>query len=263
MNRIASLLLFILPALALPAAGPIAEADSAYTAGDFARARELYLDAAKTDGTSAELLYNIGNTYFRLGQPGRAILYYERALRLNPAMDEARANLEFVNSRITDRPGERGTFLSNALDSAANAMASNAWGWIAVGAFLLAVAGAVLYFFTTGVTLRKTGFFGSGAMILLSAIALFFAFRAAALAEADNVAIVTAGSTILSTAPHTPAQRSEEAMLLHEGTRVEILDSVATPADTAARMWLDVRVDNEHRAWLNAAHAERVVTPKH
>ena len=51
-------------------------------------------------------------------------------------------------------------------------------------------------------------------------------------------------------------------MLLHEGTRVEIIDSVKAVADSTASLWLDVRVDNEHRAWLNAADAQRVVSPK-
>ena len=52
-------------------------------------------------------------------------------------------------------------------------------------------------------------------------------------------------------------------MLLHEGTRVEILDSVVAVADSAASTWLDVRIDNTHRAWLNSADAERIVATRH
>ena len=37
---------------------------------------------------------------------------------------------------------------------------------------------------------------------------------------------------------------SEEAVLLHEGTKVEILDSVTTRTDSAVTKWYDVKIDN-------------------
>lgn len=40
------------------------------------------------------LHYNIGNTYVRLGDVGRAIAHYRRALRLDPGDEAARKNLE-------------------------------------------------------------------------------------------------------------------------------------------------------------------------
>ena len=93
------------------------QADSAYMQDNFAKATELYLKIAEEEGTSANLYYNIGNCYFRQGKPGMAILYYERALRLDPSDKDARANLEFVNTKITDEPGDRGMFISNTVRS--------------------------------------------------------------------------------------------------------------------------------------------------
>ena len=66
-----------------------------------------------------------------MGELGKAILSYERALRLDPTFDDARNNLEFVNSKITDRAGATGTFMGNALDSVANSAKSNTWSWLA------------------------------------------------------------------------------------------------------------------------------------
>lgn len=92
--------------VAFPAAGATLtqEADSAYMRDDFAEATRLYLQIAETEGTSSDLYYNLGNCYYRQKQPGKAILYYERALRLDPSNEDARANLEFVNTKITDEP---------------------------------------------------------------------------------------------------------------------------------------------------------------
>lgn len=236
----------------------IAQADSAYTADDFQKAIELYNYAIQSFGTSSKLYYNLGNSYYRMGQMGKAILAYERALRLDPANKDARENLAFVNARITDRPGERGTFLGNALDSISSYISSNAWAWIALICFALTMAGVLAYMFAESIMLRKTGFFGGFATLIISIIAVFFASRSASIANSDEYAVITAPSTILSTSPRVPSDRSQEAMLLHEGTRVHILDSVKSTTDTIHSMWYDVEVDNSHRAWINAADVERI-----
>lgn len=95
----------------------------------------MYLNVIQQQGASAKLYYNLGNSYYRLGEMGNAILAYERALRLDPSDDDVRNNLAFVNARITDRPGERGTFLGNALDAISAYMHSNAWAWTAFAFF--------------------------------------------------------------------------------------------------------------------------------
>ncbi|MCM1076433.1 MAG: tetratricopeptide repeat protein [Bacteroides sp.] len=236
----------------------IQQADSAYTADNFKEAADTYLHVIATEGNSATLQYNLGNCYYRLGEMGKAILAYERALRLEPKFDDARNNLEFVNARIADRPGERGTFIGNALDAAANSAHSNVWAWLAFGCFALTIAGVLLYVFSGTVILRKAGFFGGFLTLIGCGCFIFFAFRSAAIATADNVAIITSPSTILSTSPRVPKDRSQEAMLLHEGTRVEILDSVRSTTDSINSLWYDVQVDNAHRAWINAAAVEKI-----
>lgn len=236
----------------------IQQADSAYTADNFKEAADTYLHIIATEGNSAPLQYNLGNCYYRLGEMGKAILAYERALRLDPTFSDARTNLEFVNSKITDRPGERGTFIGNALDSIANSALSNFWAWLAFACFILTLVGVATYVFSHAVLIKKIGFFGGILTIFLCFGFIFFAFRSAAIATADNLAIITTPSTILSTSPRVPKDRTQEAMLLHEGTRVEILDSVRSTTDSIHSLWYDVRVDNTHRAWINAAAIEKI-----
>lgn len=254
-----SFLIIILGSIILPAKADlatIAAADSAYMADEFQTAVELYSKAISEDGPSAKLYYNLGNSYYRTGQPGKAILAYERSLRLDPTDRDARENLEFVNERITDRPGERGTFIGNSLDAASASMRSDTWAWIAFGAFLLTAAGVLTYLFTGNIGLRKLGFFGGIATFILCLISTFFAIRSASVSLADDSAIITSPSTILSTAPRFPRDRSQEAMLLHEGTKVQILDSVKSTTDSVASVWYDVQIDNSHRAWINSKDVE-------
>lgn len=98
--------------------------------------------------------------------------------------------------------------------------------------------------------MRKTGFFGAFILLALCVLANIFASIATRYSTSHNEAIVIEPSTLLSTSPRVPKDRAEEAMLLHEGTKVSIVDSVSTRTDSVTTRWYDVRVDNDHRAWI-------------
>ncbi|MDE6535190.1 MAG: tetratricopeptide repeat protein [Muribaculaceae bacterium] len=228
----------------------VAEADSAYIADDFLRAASLYQEAIDSLGPSVERYYNLGNAYYRAGLNGMAIVSYERALRLDPSNSDVKDNLEFVNSKITDRTAASGSLFSSAADKVAGALHPNVWAWIALSCFVLALIGVCVYFLTDAVILRKIGFFGGGLLLIFAIIGNVLAWRATRVAVGSDAAVVVSPSVILSTAPRQPKDRTEEAMLLHEGTKLQILDSI--PGTGKDRMWYDVKVDNSHRAWVSS-----------
>jgi tetratricopeptide (TPR) repeat protein len=73
-----------------------AAANEAYQNGKYEEAKVDYLQLVHAGQFSADLFYNLGNVWFKMGDQGRAILNYERALLLNPGLDEARSNLRTV-----------------------------------------------------------------------------------------------------------------------------------------------------------------------
>lgn len=251
-------LLFILPVPALSAQSLTEQADSAYMADDFSRAVALYQQALDDEGSSSVLYYNLGNAYYRLNQLGEAVLCYNRALRLDPSNADARTNLDFVNSRITDRPTDNRSMVEIVTDRIVNAATPNAWAAIALVLFIAVIGAVALYIFASGVALRKWSFFGGIILAILFIIALIIARDAASRATSTSGAIIMDPAVQLSTSPRVPKDRSEEAFRLHEGTQVEILDSVATPADSINPMWYEVIVDGTHRAWL-PAHTLRCI----
>lgn len=232
------------------------KADSAYTAGDYALATSIYEKIIKEQGTSTPIYYNLGNCYYRQGKLSKAVLAYERALRLNPADASARQNLEFVNSKLVDKKGYEGSFISRTFADITNIMSANAWAWLSLALFIVVITCAALYIFSNGVLIRKIGFFAGGTICLVFIVSIIFSFNARRLVAAKNVAIVTVPSSILSTSPRMPQNRNEEAMLLHEGARVIILDSVSSPVDSVKSVWYDVAFDNDHRAWINSSDIE-------
>lgn len=72
---------------------PIESANDDYTSGKFEEAKVKYLQIVQDHRYTPELFYNLGNAWFKLGDYGRAILNYNRALILNRNFLEAQANL--------------------------------------------------------------------------------------------------------------------------------------------------------------------------
>jgi tetratricopeptide (TPR) repeat protein len=67
-------------------------ANRAYQNGKYEEAKVDYLQMVRAGEYSADLFYNLGNVWFKLGDQGRSILNYDRALLLNPRLDEAGFN---------------------------------------------------------------------------------------------------------------------------------------------------------------------------
>ncbi|MDD2960927.1 MAG: tetratricopeptide repeat protein [Muribaculaceae bacterium] len=227
------------------------KAEAAYTADNYIEAQRLYLEAEKKEGISSELFFNIGNTYYRLGNKGKAILYYERALNIDPSNEEARTNLEFVNSKIVDKTDvDEANIIIKSFQDIRNIMTSNNWAIIAIILFILLLSAIALYVFATSVLARKVGFFGGFALAILVIITNYYAFSSRNKVENRHYAIITTQSVTLSTSPRIPKDKSEEAFILNEGTKIYILDSVDNKTNGKIERWYDIKADDTHRAWI-------------
>lgn len=256
MKHIVISLIFVFAAFAAGAVTPAA-ADSAYSKENYDEAIALYNSLLGERGRSAEIYYNLGNAYYRKGEIGNAVLSYERALRVNPSHADARANLAFVNSRLEDRPEDNNSFLTRLHRSVVLSMSADAWAWIALTSFVLLCAAVALYIFSANVTLRKLGFFGAFVLLVLTVYFVVVAVNAASYFNDHSEAVVTAPSTLLNSAPRQPGN-TEKVVPLHEGTKVEIIDSIATPDDPVSPMWYNVRINGSASAWLRATDVERI-----
>lgn len=229
--------------------------DSAYSQDNFVLAEQLYLESIKTDGSSSTIFYNLGNTYYRQGNLGKAIVNYERALKLDPTNADARDNLEFVKSKITDRQIDEGSIMTTLWNNIISTFKADTWAWIAVLLFALFLAGAFTYMLSSVVMIKKLSFFGGIVIFFLCVATIVISFAAANRITENRYAIILPPSAQLSTTPREARTQSEEAFLLHEGTKVEIVDSISTSADGK---WYEVKVGGRERAWIKASDTERI-----
>lgn len=249
--------LFFIPSVTV-SADIIQRADSAYLADDYALATSLYMDAEKELGSSSALLYNIGNSYYRSGEIGKAILYYKRALKLDPTNDDARQNMQFVMTKTVDRQDDNRSLVRKVADNIMFSNTPNGWAVVALVLFALFLGAVSLYVFSGSVIIRKVCFFGGLVILVFDGCIVYMAQKTASVVSDNSTAIVTSSNVQLSTVPRVPKDKSEQAFQLHEGAVVEIVDSVKLTSDSVFPMWLEVKVDNIHRAWINGKDVERL-----
>lgn len=249
-----SIILCIAGALAAGAQSAATQADSAYNQGHFELAEELYQQAATNQGVSAQLYFNLGNTNYRLGRLGKAVVYYERALMMDPSMADARTNLDFVNTKILDKPEDDSTFLGNLHRSVTSWLSPNGWAWLAFVLFAAVLGCVALYIFSSAVMLRKTGFFGGFVLLIAFAYTLAIAAQTSSAPFSHMRAVVIQPTANLSTTPGSTADGTK-IIPVHEGTVLEIVDSMAVPGSP---VWYDVKINNSTRAWVSASDIEKI-----
>ena len=227
-------------------AGLWQKAGEAFAAGQWQNALNLYQTIEGEDLQSADLYYNIGNTYFKLGDNPHAILYYERALKLDPTHADAANNLELVSQMTLDRiDAVPDFFLFSWFRNLRQAFAADTWAWITLA--LLLVVGILLLLFRHGGSggLRKTAFIVACVVFLLALFAFIFSLQQRRAVTRQDSAIVT--SPVCSV-KSSPADGGNTVFVLHEGTKVRLLDSVGD--------WSKVEIADGRQGWALATTFE-------
>ena len=198
---------------------------------------------------SAALYCNTGDAYFKDGNVPMAILFYERALKLDPSYSDARYNLELLNGVIQDRiEAVPGFILKTWAKDICYIMDSNAWAVCFLVLLALALAMGLLFILGATPAGRRTGFFTGIVALLLALASLSFAFWQKSDYMSADYAIVMRPVTSVKSSPS--AEASKDLFILHEGTKVKILDSVGS--------WINIELADGRQGWLSSKDMELI-----
>ncbi len=222
--------------------------NDAYMAGDYTGAIEAYMSIVDEGLESHKLYYNLGNAYFKDGQLGCAILFYNRALALRPGDRDTRYNLEIAQNRVRVRiePVPR-FFFALWVDSLRATTNSNGWAAISLLALAITLVAAILYLLAERLVVRKTGFYVALAGIIAFVGALTFSIAGRRDMVHSPEAIVLSNSVTVKTSPDSAAH---DAFVLFEGTKVYIMSSLDT--------WSEVEIADGNTGWIPSSAIERV-----
>ena len=222
------------------------QASEAFAAGQWQTALDNYLSIGQEDLESADLFYNIGNCYFKLEDNAHAILYYERALKLNPSHADAANNLAIARELTLDRIDAVPEFvLLSWFRNLRQACAADTWAWITLALALL--IGILLLVFRHGdsLTLRRLSFIVACVLFVLAVFTFLFSLQQRRAATRQDSAIVTAP---VCSVKSSPADGGNTVFVLHEGTKIRLLDSVGD--------WTKVEIADGRQGWASASTFE-------
>lgn len=224
-------------------------ATSAYADGRWEDAFSGFSAIRSTGLESPELYYNLGNSCYKSGDISHAILNYERALKLDPSYSDARFNLEFANAQIQDRiETVPEFFLETWGRKACWLLPSDTWAVLFIIGLAITLFLALMFVLGRTSARRKIGFFAGIVMLLLSAVALDFAFWQRTDYRSSDKAIITRAVSSVKSSPS--GDTSTDLFVLHEGTKVTILDSVGD--------WLNIELSDGRQGWIRSSELETI-----
>lgn len=209
-----------------------------YSSRDFQSALDLYLELIERGIRNQHLYYNLGNTYFKLGEIGYAVLYYEKALSLKPFDRDIRENLEYAKRSIKERilPLYIESFSRYPRIVYSYIKAKNIV-YIETFFFTFLIAISLLYLFSPYKrnTLKK---------YLILSVLLFLIFAATAFSyryyekQHPKGIVVEKEIEVLS----APIAESDVLFVIHEGTKTKLLETRGE--------WLRITLADGREGWI-------------
>lgn len=238
------ILIFILfntlPTLAKNDLKDFQKANDFYSKKEYGSAIKLYESIISGGGNSAELFYNLGNAYFRTGKIGYAILNYEKALRISPDDDDIKYNLKVASVRIVDKiEALPKVFILNWADSFSQLLSFNSWAILIYIAFIALLVSVYLFLFSKRRDLQKKYFNAAAATLIVIIVSLSIVVRIYFISTNFTYAIITESNVA---AKSSPDATSSDVFVVHEGLKIELLDSVEE--------WRKIKLPDGKVGWI-------------
>ncbi len=216
------------------------KASELYQKGDYYNAAAKYEKIIKSGYESPELYFNLGNACFKMNKIPDAILYFERARRLAPEDEDINFNLKIANLKIIDKfETVPKLFFIEWYEQIRDSFSSHSWSVFAIilaWITFVALAGFILFWQPV---VRRVLFTIAVLSFLLAILFEIFANQKFHFELARDQAIIFSPSVYVKSSPD---EKSTDLFILHEGTKVKLLDTVGE--------WKKIRLANGSVGWL-------------
>ena len=212
------------------------EARNHYQKANYKQALPIYQKLAAAYPYNPDIWFNLGNTYFKLDELGKAIWYYKKVLKFAPRDKDAQKNLGLAQAKIIDRV--KPLPLAVTLNKIINYFTINFFllGLLGIG-FL---ANLFLFFYRRGKGPKQPFYVYIliGGLLLLFVVMFSlktyqeFGVRKGVLVGIKKVAVKSG-----------PTQSLKTLFYIHDGVQFKISKKVDN--------WVKIKLTNGWTGWLN------------
>lgn len=217
------------------------DAVSAYSEANYEKALSGFKQLETSGYISPELFYNIGNSYYKMqGYLPYSILYYEKALKMDPSYEDAKNNLMIAQQFTVDRIEEVPEFvLITWVKEIRNLLSSNTWAYISIAIFAIVALLLIFFRYSRSLVKRKLSFIFALLFFILFMVSIFFSISLKLRAgKADEAIIINPVSSVKS----SPSDSGKTLLIIHEGTKVDVLEDLGE--------WRKIELSDGRQGWL-------------
>jgi len=205
-----------------------------YTQKKYQAALQAYLSLP----TNADIYYNIGNCYYRLGEFGKAVLYYRRAARLSPGSWQIEKNLQIAQKSLLDKPAKltKVEKIWNKID-----------GVLSLNFLAIAILSGLLIFalfWILAVYKPRSIYFAVFAISLCFALG-FFTFHKHQTLGKQAVLLASEEKGYSG-----PSQENKQVFIIHEGNCFTVLQQEGD--------WSKIKLEQGFVGWISSKSLEKI-----
>lgn len=223
-------------------------ANKAYQTGNFEEAAKQYKTITEQGVSTYQVYFNLGNSYFKLKEYPLAILYYEKAQKLNPADEDIKHNLKLANKNITDKIEPLPEFFLEKLwNSMMLSKEVDSWAINSILFLFLSCGLFILYFMSTSTGLKKLGFYSAVIAFVFGLFSFVLGYQEKSYLTNQSSAIIFESSLTVKSAPD---ENGTKLFVIHEGTKIQILETLGE--------WNKVILENGNAGWIKSGTFETI-----
>ena len=216
------------------------QANDQYNNGEFEEAISNYEAIIESGQHSAAVYFNLANAHYKLNHIAPSIYYYEKALLISPNDKEINNNIAFARNMTIDAIDKNPEIgFAKFSKTITNWLTFDNWAKLSVLMMVFFVVFYLVYYFNYSATKKRMAFITAMSFLILSGAAVALAYNNYNLVKNDQPAIVFAKETQVKSEPNL---RSSESFKLHEGTKVQILDTVND--------WKKIKLADGKTGWI-------------
>jgi len=220
------------------------KANELFGQGNYDKAEKVYQEILASGMHSGNIYYNLGNTFFKQGQLGKAIVNYERAKRLLPYDRDVQANLKYALSLCNNSIVPLKKFgLIRLMNNITECLTLDVWTILLSAAYFMVLVSFAFFMIKKTAIFKKVAVFLLFCLIMISCLWLV-KFQWFML---DKQAIIIVSEVDSRFAPALDAVVHFKA---YEGAGIEIIDQNSA--------WVRIKTPDGKIGWVPNISVEKI-----